>query len=79
MKNPNDLVTVKICFLVTVNDDDEGIVLDQSDTDEDEHILEREDDSEEIRDTDGAGVEVLLGFIYLADVYHGNRVNLEEL
>ncbi|GFT40794.1 hypothetical protein NPIL_226951, partial [Nephila pilipes] len=31
------------------------------------------------RDTDGAEIEVQLGLLYLAGVYHGNSVNFEEL
>ncbi|GFT77606.1 hypothetical protein NPIL_555741 [Nephila pilipes] len=35
--------------------------------------------SREARDTDGAEIEVLLGLLNFAGVYHGDRVNLEEL
>ncbi|XP_035207098.1 piggyBac transposable element-derived protein 4-like [Stegodyphus dumicola] len=31
------------------------------------------------RDTDGAEIKALLDLLYLAGIYHGNRVNLEEL
>ncbi|GFT68135.1 hypothetical protein NPIL_140441 [Nephila pilipes] len=127
-------------MLLCDSDDDEDIVLDESGTDEEEPISEREDHlektkraprnicirvpavigrakdyvdildifkclitdyitesivegtnnyicsvtsnytrSRDARNTDGAKTEALLGLLYLADVYHGNRVNIEKL
>ncbi|GFT58491.1 hypothetical protein NPIL_266221, partial [Nephila pilipes] len=45
VKDHNDVDTIKNMFLCD-SDDDEDIALDESDTNEEEHILEREDDSE---------------------------------
>ncbi|GFS54619.1 hypothetical protein NPIL_323381 [Nephila pilipes] len=45
MKNPNDLETITNIHSYD-SDDDEDIALDESDTDDKEHISEREGDSE---------------------------------
>ncbi|GFS56395.1 hypothetical protein NPIL_153171 [Nephila pilipes] len=109
-------------MLLCNNDDEEDIVLDESDAEDEEHISDREDDSDyrvalrdisdvwkclftdritkiiveennkyicsmkpnysrsrDVRDTDGAEIEGLSALLYLAGVYHKNRVNLVDL
>ncbi|GFT68949.1 hypothetical protein NPIL_677471 [Nephila pilipes] len=78
VKNPNDLETRRN-KLFCANDDSEAIVLDESNTDKEEHISVLLNSESDARDTDGAKIDALLGLLYLAGVYYGNSVNLEEL
>ncbi|GFT60573.1 hypothetical protein NPIL_371381 [Nephila pilipes] len=86
MKNPNFRETIR---KIPLYDRDEDKVLDENDTDKEESISVRENDSQSERvqqaiqkddkHRDGAEIEALLGLPYLSGVWYRIRVNIEEL